>query len=95
MSGNKHIYFTFFGEKFLGIFSCHNELARHLSQKFYDQCNVICMFQTFQKGEKKTYIIGVTNPVLDISRKSSMHTSLSNISGLFSILNGKKRTLSI
>lgn len=53
MSGNKYTYFTFFGEKFLGIFSCHNELARHLPQKFYDQCNVICMFQTFQEGEKK------------------------------------------
>ena len=53
MSGNKHTSFTFFGEKFLGIFSCHNELARHLPQKFYDQCNVICMFQTFQEGGKR------------------------------------------
>ena len=53
MSGNKHTSFTFFAEKFLGIFSCHNELARHLPQKFYDQCNVICMFQTFQEGGKR------------------------------------------
>lgn len=53
MSGNKHIYFTFFGEKFLGIFSCHDKLARHLPQKFYDQCNVICRFQTFQERGKK------------------------------------------
>lgn len=42
MAGNRQVGFTFFGEKFLGVFSCHNELARHLPQKFYDQGDVVC-----------------------------------------------------
>ena len=51
MAGNRQIGFTFFGEKFLGGFSCHNELARHLPQKFYDQGDVVCI-QTFQRKEQ-------------------------------------------
>lgn len=81
--------FTFFGEKFLGIFSRHNELARHLPQKFYDQCNVICMFQTFQEGEKKTYMTGVTNTVAAIAERAAC-TPLRKASGLLSALSGKK-----
>lgn len=32
---------TFFGEKFLGVFPCYNELARHLPQELYDQGDVV------------------------------------------------------
>lgn len=53
--------FTFFGEKFLGIFSCHNELARHLPQKFYDQGDVICMGKHVRAKNRA----GMTNVALD------------------------------
>lgn len=62
---------TFFGEKFLGVFSRHDELSRHLPQEFYDQGDVICTQGFQRKNTERNHTRGSRH-----STKDGAHTTL-------------------
>lgn len=87
LTGNGQTGFTFFGEKFLGVFPCYNELARHLPQELYDQGDVVCGDRAGQGQQKWLY---------SQQRERCTHCSVRPCTArLLSDLKQKKRTVSL